>query len=120
MTTASSYSPQRLSAPTNAFAPKNNFFRVISAYRIGDAFCVKFKGYTTSGSNYGAAVDYAAPGEDIYTTMKGGGYTATALGTSMASPTAAGIMLLNNGYIYSHDKVLYDPDSSPDKIVAIK
>ncbi len=41
-----------------------------------------------SFSNYGAAVDIAAPGQGIYTTDKGGGY-ASVSGTSFASPNTA-------------------------------
>lgn len=46
-------------------------------------------------SNYGTPVDYAAPGYQIKSTYLGGGYT-TMSGTSMASPHAAGILLLGN------------------------
>ncbi|MBI5395379.1 MAG: S8 family serine peptidase [Verrucomicrobia bacterium] len=40
-------------------------------------------------SNYGATIEIAAPGVNIYSTYKGGGY-ATMSGTSMASPHTAG------------------------------
>jgi len=42
-----------------------------------------------SGSSYGPWASLAAPAVSIYTTLKSGGYTATAQGTSFASPIAA-------------------------------
>lgn len=57
----------------------------ISAVAPGD--------FWTTFSNYGSSVDYAAPGYDILSTYLKGGYT-TMSGTSMASPHAAGVLLL--------------------------
>lgn len=48
-------------------------------------------------SNYGAALDVAAPGSGIYSTYYGGGYT-TFSGTSMASPHVAGLAALVRSY----------------------
>jgi serine protease len=42
------------------------------------------------GSNYGHYVDVCAPGVDVYTTVKGGGYVGYANGTSFACPIASG------------------------------
>lgn len=47
----------------------------------------------TSWSNYGAFVALAAPGEGIWTTNRGGGYSAWS-GTSFASPITAGVIAL--------------------------
>ncbi|HEC16867.1 MAG TPA: PASTA domain-containing protein [Sedimenticola sp.] len=44
-------------------------------------------------SNYGAWLDLAAPGVDIYSTAMGGGYT-TMTGTSMSTPMVAGAAAL--------------------------
>lgn len=46
-----------------------------------------------SWSSTGAYVDLAAPGVNIYTTARGGGYTATS-GTSVAAPLTAGVAAL--------------------------
>ena len=69
--------------------------------------------FATEFSNYGSPVDYAAPGVNIYSTYKNGGYE-TLHGTSMAAPHVAGLLLLGNvskdGYVTS------DPDGNPDPI----
>lgn len=65
-------------------------------------------------SNYGSPVDYCAPGVDIKSTWKDGGYN-TISGTSMASPHAAGILLL--GQASTDGTVMNDPDGNPDPII---
>lgn len=64
-------------------------------------------------SNYGTPVDVSAPGVDVYSTYKDGGY-ATLSGTSMASPHVCGLLLL--GTINTDGYVLADPDGVPDPI----
>lgn len=68
-----------------------------------------------SFSNFGnPPVDFAAPGVAIKSSWKGGGYN-TISGTSMASPHAAGILLLGNsgtdGFVNG------DPDGNADPII---
>ncbi|HSG46374.1 MAG TPA: S8 family serine peptidase [Longimicrobiales bacterium] len=78
----------------------------ISAFAKGDTWA--------SFSNWGnPPVDYAAPGVSILSTYKDGGY-ATLNGTSMASPHAAGILLLGNAR--TGGTVSGDPDGNPDPI----
>ncbi|NNC53635.1 MAG: S8 family serine peptidase [Erythrobacter sp.] len=78
----------------------------ISSFAQGDNW--------SSFSNYGnPPVDYAEPGSGILSTYKGGGY-ATLSGTSMASPHAAGLLLL--GAIRSGGTVNGDPDGNADTI----
>jgi subtilisin family serine protease len=64
-------------------------------------------------SNWGAPVDFCAPGVSIYSAYKGGGY-ASLSGTSMASPHVAGILLL--GSVKTDGYVIDDVDGKPDPI----
>ncbi len=66
-------------------------------------------------SNYGnPPVDYAAPGLNVKSTWKDGGYN-TISGTSMASPHAAGVLLL--GAARTDGTVQGDPDGNADPII---
>lgn len=95
---ANNHSPARVNG--------SNIF-TISALDINDEFAYF--------SNYGnPPVDYCAPGVSIKSTWMNGGYN-TISGTSMASPHAAGVLLLGNastdGYVSG------DLDSNPDPII---
>lgn len=66
-------------------------------------------------SNYGnPPVDYAAPGVAVKSTWKNGAYN-TISGTSMASPHAAGVLLL--GAAQTDGTVSGDPDGNADSII---
>ncbi|MFM8771458.1 MAG: S8 family serine peptidase, partial [Candidatus Kapaibacterium sp.] len=69
-----------------------------------------------SFSNWGAPVDFCAPGVGIESTKMGGGLT-TMDGTSMASPHVAGILLL--GPIGSRGNVTGDPDGKADPLAKV-
>ncbi len=68
-----------------------------------------------SFSNFGnPPVDFVAPGVAVKSTWKGGGYN-TISGTSMASPHAAGVLLL--GAARTDGTVSNDPDGNADAII---
>lgn len=68
-----------------------------------------------SFSNYGnPPVDYCAPGVNINSTWMSGGYS-TISGTSMASPHAAGVLML--GSPTTNGNVIGDPDGNADPII---
>lgn len=69
-----------------------------------------------SWSNYGSAVDYAAPGVGIFSLWKSGG-TNTISGTSMASPHACAVIMMSNGNPISDGNASGDPDGNADPII---
>ncbi len=72
--------------------------------------------YATSFSNYGnPPIDVCAPGVNVESTWTGGGYCSIN-GTSMATPHVAGILLINNGTVYTQGNVQNDPDGNADPI----
>ncbi len=72
-----------------------------------------------SSSNYGASVDYTAPGVNVTVTTRGGNIGGNANGTSFAAPHVAGVLLLR-GTVYSQGFVTGDKDNTPDPIASVK
>ncbi len=80
-----------------------DFEHVISVGSVGKT------NVKSSFSNYGPTLDVVAPGESIYSSIKGGGY-GNMQGTSMASPYVAGLAALI---------VSEKPDLAPDQVSQI-
>ena len=87
--------------------------------------CAGGKDYITSFSNFGnPPVDYAAPGDQVYSTWLDGGYMAGA-GTSMASPHVAGLLArvpnLTHDRISRHfcGRLKGDKGPHPDRIAFV-
>lgn len=81
----------------------------ISAIDSNDSFA--------SFSNYGnPPVDYAAPGVDVKSLWKNNG-TNTISGTSMATPHAAGVLLVTGSNVTTNGYASGDPDGDADPII---
>ncbi|MCX2739141.1 S8 family serine peptidase [Pontibacter anaerobius] len=72
-----------------------------------------------SSSNFGAGVDFAAPGVNVTATSKNGSFGSGHYGTSLAAPHVAGILALR-GEVLSQGFVTEDKDSTPDPIASVK
>ena len=97
---ANNVSPARVNA-TNVWT--------VSAFDSSNRFA--------SFSNYAnPPIDISAPGVSVYSCWLNGGYN-TISGTSMATPHVAGILLVNNGVLYTNGTVTGDRDTTPDPIV---
>lgn len=94
-----------------AYLNGTNLFTV-SAFKKGN--------YYSYPSNSGPSVDFAEPGENIYSLSKDGGY-ATKSGTSMAAPHLSGILLVAgsaapDGKTLKPRGIYSDPDGVYDTI----
>ncbi|WP_266205782.1 S8 family serine peptidase [Pontibacter kalidii] len=72
-----------------------------------------------SSSNFGAGVDFAAPGVNVTATNKSGSFSSGHYGTSMAAPHVAGILALR-GEVLSQGYITGDKDSTPDPVASLK
>lgn len=101
---ANTFSPARANAP--------NLYTV-SAFGQGDVFA-SFSNFGNNNTN--VPIDISEPGVSILSTYSRGRY-ATLSGTSMASPHAAGILLVRGGTTFGNGgTVTGDRDNVPDTI----
>jgi subtilisin family serine protease len=68
-------------------------------------------------SNFGAPVDFAAPGVSVYTTYANGSY-GYGTGTSYSAPHVAGILALK-GTVSANGYAIGDPDGNADPIASL-
>ncbi|AMM52107.1 hypothetical protein TH61_14180 [Rufibacter sp. DG15C] len=68
-------------------------------------------------SNFGASVDFSAPGTNITSTGTAGRYLGGSTGTSFAAPHLAGLLALKGTAINNQGLVAGDPDGKPDPII---
>ncbi|GAB3816187.1 hypothetical protein GCM10028895_11130 [Pontibacter rugosus] len=71
-----------------------------------------------ASSNYGAGVDFTAPGVNVTATNKNGGISSGMNGTSFSAPHVAGILLLR-GEVFTQGFVTGDKDATPDPIASL-
>ncbi len=79
----------------------NKLFYPASYHGVYSVAATNSSNARASFSNFSYSVDFAAPGENIMSTWKGGGYITTS-GTSASSPIAAGLIAL----VLSYDTTL--------------
>ena len=88
----------------------------LNATNVYTISAIDSKDCMPSWSNYGnPPVDYAAPGVSVVSLRRGGGTTSMS-GTSMASPHAAGVLLL--GGARTSGTAQCDRDGTPDPIIS--
>lgn len=89
----------------------------VNATNVYTVSAMSGSGALESYSNYGSPVDYAAPGSNVYTTSRGGGYGYFG-GTSSSAPHMAGVLLITGGNPKYSGYITGDKDSKPDPIVS--
>lgn len=72
-----------------------------------------------ASSNFGAGVDFAAPGVNVTALNKTGSFSSGHYGTSLAAPHVAGILALR-GEVLSQGYITGDKDATPDPIASVK
>jgi hypothetical protein len=88
------------------------WFFTMASYKTNFVFATDYLPYYSGGSNYGSSIDYATAGYGIYSTTAKGGYISNLAGTSLSAPIVAGMLLLNNGVIWSQKYTSIEPKSN--------